>query len=344
MSQASFSYKYICILRLSSIGDITHMIPIIKTIQTHAPKIDITWIIGKTEYSLVKNISNVHFIVIDKNDFLSTFSTLIYLYKNFRFDALLHMQVSLRANFISLFIKAKVKIGFDKHNSKNLHAFFINTRINDSVRKHVRETLFEFLLKIGIQKRDNSTDINIKYKTDKHLTKKKYIVFNPFTSSRRFNYREWDINNYKVIAGYLSNNYNIHSVMVGGKTDYEISQSKKLESERNIINLVGKTDLQELYNILRECRLYIGPDSGTLHIASILNRPVIGLYATSNPNRTGPIDNMDNIINKYPMALYKYHKMKIEEVKWGKRIRDRNAMKLINTDEVIIKIDNILKT
>lgn len=344
MSQASFSYKSICILRLSSIGDITHMIPIIKSIQTHAPKIDITWIIGKTEYSLVKNISNVHFIVIDKNDFLSTFSTLIYLYKNFRFDALLHMQVSLRANFISLFIKAKVKIGFDKHNSKNLHDFFINTRINDSVRKHVRETFFEFLSKIGIEKRSNSTDINIKYKTDKHLTKKKYIVFNPFTSSRRFNYREWDINNYKVIADYLSNNYNIHSVMVGGNTDYEISQSKKMESQSNIINLVGETDLQELYNILRECRLYIGPDSGTLHIASILNRPVIGLYATSNPNRTGPINNMDNIINKYPMALYKYHKMKTEEVKWGKRIRDRNAMKLINIDEVIIKINNILKT
>ena len=152
MSQATFSHKSICILRLSSIGDITHMIPIIKSIQSYAPQTDITWIIGKTEYSLVKNISNVHFIVIDKKDFLSTFSTLIYLYKNFRFDALLNMQVSLRANIISLFIKAKIKIGFDKHNSKNLHGFFINTRINNSMRKHVRETFFEFLSKIGIEK------------------------------------------------------------------------------------------------------------------------------------------------------------------------------------------------
>ena len=125
--------------------------------------------------------------------------------------------------------------------------------------------------------------------------------------------------------------------MVGGNTEYEMSQSRKLESENSIINLVGKTDLQELYNILRGCELYIGPDSGTLHIASILNRPVIGLYATSNPDRTGPIDNMENIINKYPLALQKYHQMKIEDAKWGKRIRDPSAMKLINIDEVVIK-------
>ena len=131
--------------------------------------------------------------------------------------------------------------------------------------------------------------------------------------------------------------------MVGGNTEYEIAQSRKLESENTIINLVGKTDLQELYNILRGCELYIGPDSGTLHIASILNRPVIGLYATSNPNRTGPIDNMDNIINKYPLALQKYHQKKIDQVKWGKRIREPNAMKLINIDEVVIKINKILK-
>ena len=154
MSQATFSHKSICVLRLSSIGDITHMIPIIKSIQSYTPQTDITWIIGKTEYSLVKNISNVHFIVIDKKDFLSTFSTLIYLYKNFRFDTLLNMQVSLRANIISLFIKAKIKIGFDEHNSKNLHRFFINTRIDNSVRKHVRETFFGFLSKIGIEKKN----------------------------------------------------------------------------------------------------------------------------------------------------------------------------------------------
>ena len=79
MSQFNISNKSLCILRLSSIGDITHMIPIIKTIQTYSPKTDITWIIGKTEYSLVKNMANINFIVIDKKQLLRTISKLFYI-------------------------------------------------------------------------------------------------------------------------------------------------------------------------------------------------------------------------------------------------------------------------
>ena len=152
------------------------------------------------------------------------------------------------------------------------------------------------------------------------LSKKKYIVFNPFTSSRKFNYRQWDIKNYKSIVKYLSDNYNIDSVMVGGDSKYELAQSELLDSEKRLYNLVGKTNLEELYNILKMCELYIGPDSGTLHIASMLDKPVIGLYATSNPDRTGPIGNMKYVINKYSDALKKYNNTEIKSVKWGTRV------------------------
>ena len=343
MSQFNISNKSLCILRLSSIGDITHMIPIIKTIQTYSPKTDITWIIGKTEYSLVKNMTNINFIVIDKKQLLRTISKLFYIYKNYKFDRLLHMQLSLRANIISLFIRAQVKIGFDKGNSKNLHSLFIDEHIDPSPRLHVMECFFKFLDKIGIEKRSYDRNINIKYIKNNVLEDKKYIVFNPFTSSRSFNYRQWDLKNYIEIIRYLSDKYGIDSVMVGGDSKYELSQSKLLESQSKLYNFVGKTSLTELYNILKDCKLYIGPDSGTLHIASMLNKPIIGLYATSNPERTGPIGNMKHTINKYSVALKKFNNLDSNNTRWGKRVRNKNAMKLISVDEVIENIDSILK-
>ena len=51
----------ICILRLSSIGDITHIIPIISTLRNEYKRAKITWIIGKTEYQLVKNLDDINF-------------------------------------------------------------------------------------------------------------------------------------------------------------------------------------------------------------------------------------------------------------------------------------------
>ena len=343
MSQAINSLKSICVIRLSSIGDITHMIPVIKTLQTHSPMTNITWIIGKTEYHLVKNIKNIEFIVINKRSFIETIMILLKLRKK-SFDVLLHMQVSLRSNLMTLFIRAKRKIGFDKDKSKNFHNLFINESIDSSGKKHVLETFFYFLSKIGLKEKEYSKDINIEDpKISIFSSKEKYMVFNPFTSSRKFNYREWDIDNYKVIVKYINEKYSIDSIIIGGKSDYEIRKSAEFNNINNVTNMVGSTSLEQAYNIIKNSELYIGSDSGTMHMASLLAKPVIGLFATSNPFRTGPYRNMKYIINKYPEALIKFNKETEDSVKWGKRVRNKKAMSLIRIEDVTKNIDAILK-
>ena len=96
MYKEKYPLKSVCLLRLSSLGDITHMIPIVNTIKNENPKINITWIINKTEYELVKNIKNVTFIVVDKTNLIETMKQLYKLRSSITFDVLLHMQVSLK--------------------------------------------------------------------------------------------------------------------------------------------------------------------------------------------------------------------------------------------------------
>ena len=328
MSQNINSLSSICILRLSSIGDITHMIPVINTLRNHSPKSNITWIIGKTEYGLVKNIKDIEFVVFDKKRSFKSIRHLMKSLKGRRFDFLLHMQKSLRSRIISFFVRAGKKFNYE------------NVKVQD--KSHVLDTFFLFLQNLGITKKMLDWSININENNNIIKIKKKYIILNPFTSSRRFNFREWKINNYITICKYLSDKYDIDSVVVGGKSNYEINESKKIGAEKFIHNLVGKTSLQELYNIIKGCEFYIGPDSGTLHIASMLRKPVIGLFATSNPLRTGPYDNMNYVINKYEIALKKYNNKSIHEVKWGARIRNNQAMSLITQDDVIDMADKIL--
>ena len=354
MTQVINSLKSICILRLSSIGDITHMIPIIKTLQKHSPKTNITWIIGKTEYSLVKNMKDIEFVVINKKNIIKSIRDLLELRKRKIFDILLHMQVSLRSNILSLLVKSERKIGFDSINSKNLHRFFITESIKTVPNSHVLDNFFCFLKKLEIMDKEYDGDIGIiknSFKDSEILSNmnidKKYVVINPFTSSRSFNYREWNINNYIPIIKYLYKQYNLVTIITGSSTDNEINMAEKIY--KGIINVcpvynyVGKTNLQELYKILAGCEFYIGPDSGTLHIASILSKPVLGLYATSNPSRTGPFQNMKFIINKYPEALKKYNNKSVSNAKWGERVRDPKAMSLISINDVKLKINKITK-
>ena len=56
----------ICILRLSALGDVTHVIPVVRAIQSQWPKTQITWICGKFEHKLLSSLEGVKFIVFDK--------------------------------------------------------------------------------------------------------------------------------------------------------------------------------------------------------------------------------------------------------------------------------------
>ncbi len=78
----------VCIFRLSAIGDVTHVIPVVKTLQARYPDIKITWVIGRLEYRLLNGLEGVEFIVFDKNSMWSSIKTLRQVVKDQPFDVL----------------------------------------------------------------------------------------------------------------------------------------------------------------------------------------------------------------------------------------------------------------
>lgn len=171
-----------------------------------------------------------------------------------------------------------------------------------------------------------------------------FIAINPYTSVRSNNYREWSYDNFATISEYCKNQYSLNTVILGKTNHEKIKKVMDCFGENsNIINLINKTSLSEMLSVLNLCKFYIGPDSGTLHMARMINKPAIGLYATSNPQRTGPYQKLEHVIDKYSEALDKFSSKKKSSIKWGERVRDPSAMSLITIDDVKAKIKEIIK-
>ncbi|MAI93803.1 MAG: ADP-heptose--LPS heptosyltransferase I, partial [Halieaceae bacterium] len=105
--------------------------------------------------------------------------------------------------------------------------------------------------------------------------------------------------------------------------------------------VAGRTSLKELMALCEQARLVIGPDSGTLHMATTQKTPVIGLYAHSNPLRTGPYQGLSAVASAYAgiMASRGLHKhMK----KWGYRLKGAELMEKIELEEVASLVDEAL--
>lgn len=339
--------KHICVLRLSAIGDICHTLPVIRTIQAHWPQTKITWIIGKAEYNLVKGISEIDFIVFDKANGIKEYLNIRTQLKQVNFDVLLHMQMSLRSSIASLMIKSKIKVGFDRQRAKDGQWLFTNNKIKPQSQQHVIDSLFGFSQTLGIKKNLISWNIPIS-ETEKNSAKKllgnisKYIIISPCSSK---SYRNWNTPGYAAIADYIKDKYDLDVVLTGGNTLIEKEYGNRImeSSKHTPLNLIGLTNLKELLSIIEGASCMVSPDSGPAHMATAVNTPVIGLYATTNPDRARPYLSANWVVNRYPDAIFKKHHKKVNDVEWGTRVRDEWAMNMITVEDVKNMIDKFIQ-
>ena len=140
----------LCVLRLSAVGDACHALAAVRALQQRFPTTRIAWIVGRLEHGLVGDVPGVEFIVYDKRGGFKAWRGLRAALAGRRFDALLHMQVALRSNLLSLSVKAPLRIGYDRARSKDLHGFFINCRIPSRKGEHVLDAMASFLEPLGL--------------------------------------------------------------------------------------------------------------------------------------------------------------------------------------------------
>ena len=337
----------LCIVRLSAIGDVTHMVPIIHSIHKFRPHVKVTWIIGKTEYKLVGDLPYVEFIQFDKNKGIGAYTDVLRQLAGRRFDAVLAAQVALRANILTALLRAKRKIGYDRQRSKDLHSLVINERIPPA-KEHVLDSFFRFIEQIGIPHKNLDWTIPIPEDAERYAHSQipaniPVLAISPCSSHPL---RNWPTTAYAEVANYACEKYQMQIVLLGGGTELETEYGRKITAllKQPPINLIGKDTLKQLLAIIKTATVLLSPDSGPAHIATCVNTPVIALHAASNSKRTGPYLSQANCVDMYDEAAKMMFGKSAEELKWGTKIEKPNVMNLIKPKDVIIKLEQIMDT
>jgi len=338
----------ICVLRLSALGDVCNCVPVLRAIQRKWPDADITWIVGKVEYSLLMDIKSVRFLVFDKAISLREILRIRKELDGVYFDLLLHMQASMRANMLSLAVRATRKIGFDRSRSSDFHSLFVSEHIPAARNPHVLESFMSFASTIGVDDLSQHWDLPVDlYREELSEIRgdlpSRYIILSPCASNP---IRNWSVEGYVEVINYLNERYAIDVVLVGGGTEIEKRFGRKISllTRCEPINLVGLTTLRQLMALISESQFIISPDSGPAHMATAVDIPVVGLYAVANPDRTGPYKSRQWVLNRYPEALFEYAGKSVEDVRWGRRVKSERAMELIVASDVCKRIDRLMDT
>jgi heptosyltransferase I len=336
--------RSICVLRLSAIGDTCHALAVIRRLQDNWPDTKITWIIGKTEAALMADIPDIEFIVFDKSRGRAAYRDVRLALDGKQFDIALCMHASARANLLIRSLPAKIRIGFDKARARDFQWLFTNRRIAAAHGEHAMDAMMAFATTIGAEPRDLRWDIPLpdvdrefanRFRHEQHPL----VVISPCSSQRARNFRNWPVERFLEIVKYLESRHAAHVVITGGPSELEKEYGQRLAAETDAENLVGRSSLKQLAALIAAADLVICPDSGPAHMATALGTSVVGLYATSNPERTGPYLSQKYTINRYPDAISRYLGKNVADIRWGQRVRHAEAMELITVDDVTQHID-----
>ncbi len=339
--------RSVCLLRLSAIGDTCHAVPVLRTLQRAWPQTQFTWIIGKTEARLMSLVEGVEFIIVDKRAGFGARREMRKQLRQRQFDVLLHMQLAFRASLIARAVRAPVKVGFDRARARELQWLFTNRGIPARSREHVMDSFFGFAEALGVKERLVSWDLPLPQDALEYAHKlipdaRPTLVISPCSSH---SLRNWRADRYAAVADHAARQHGMRVILCGGPTPLERETGAAIEAAVQIpvINQIGRDTLPQMLALLGRATVLVAPDSGPAHMATMVRTPVVGLYAATNPARSGPYLSRQWCVNAYPEAARRFRGRPPERLPWTEKIEERGVMNLITVAQVTAKLDQALQ-
>lgn len=119
------------------------------------------------------------------------------------------------------------------------------------------------------------------------------VTFNPFS---RWSYKELPEVKWVEVLDWFCGKYNARPVIVGSQDEIEKVERIKEKCKGEVVNLAGRTGLDELAGVLSLSRLHVGVDSAAPHIAAAVGTPTVTIYGPSSWNDWAPIGEKHRIV------------------------------------------------
>jgi len=287
---------------MSAVGDAVHVLPVINAIKRYRPASRITWVLQPGPAALVRGHPSVDEIVLfDRSHGWRAFADVRGALADKPQDIVLGLQVYFKAGLVTAFSRAPIKLGFDRGRARDLNWLFTTHRIPaHPVGQHVQDQYFEFLKALGIVPEpvvwnlgpwESERDAQREFYSQLERPAAAIVV----ASSKP--QKDWPPERWATVVDALWSDFGLQAVLVGGRTPRErhAEQVIMARSAHRPRSALG-SGLRALVGILDGAALALAPDTGPLHMAVALNRPVVSLMGFTNPKRTGPYRRFHDLI------------------------------------------------
>jgi len=340
--------KKILLIQLWGLGETILTLPTIKELRNKFKNSVIDILTTKrTEQLFYKNkyLNNVKVVN------LNPLSIKLFILKNLRkYDLVVDMEEYLNISAIIAFYTGKQRIGY----SHGLRSLLYTRKITYNDKQHVSQTFADLLKPLNIKTKINNLEsLKYSYNDKKNIEgvlknfkikKNDFLVGLGVGAAESARTRMWPEDRFATIAQHLIKKYNAKVFFIGNKNERNLIKNIQnlMNDENNSFNVAGKTTVREMFYLVSLCKLFIGNDSGPMHVAAAQKVPSIGLFGCNLPVRFKPLGENSHYLYKKnnQKACINVHKGEVGECKFGK---GNACVKKIKVDDVVKLIDKVLK-
>ena len=307
--------RRICIVMMSAIGDAVHVLPVVAALKRDDPTAKITWILQPGPASLVRGHPDVdEILLVDKARGWSGMLDLRRELSKRDFDLVIDLQVYIKAGLVTSFVRAPVKLGFDRARARDLNWLFTNRQIPPHAPQHVQDQYLEFLAALEVPAEPLEWKLGPWPEESAWREELVATLPRPFATlviGATHSEKEWIAERWAEVAGALRSDFGLEPVLAGGRSPRELETARLIEAAGARTHSTLGVPLRQLVSILDASELVISLDTAPLHMSVALDRPVISLMGYNNPKRVGPYKRFHDLIvdaygdsgEDYPISL-----------------------------------------
>ena len=285
----------ILIVRLTAIGDVIHAIPLLGALRRRFPQAHLSWLVEGRAGCLLEGHRALDELIQVPRRWLKSPSAVAQLRRRLLELApqvTIDVQGLSKSAIAARLSGAKQRIGFGDEKGRELSRL-LNNRFVRAASPHIVDANLELLRPLGIESPTVRFDIP---ESDSDAQSAQYMILEAGISDRfavinvgaGWPSKLWRPDRYGRVARHLGNNQGLPTMVVwAGPEEYNMARQVVAASAGQAVQ-APHTSLTELAALARRASLFIGSDTGPLHIAAAVGAPCVGLYGPMPAHRNGP--------------------------------------------------------
>jgi heptosyltransferase I len=283
----------VAVVMLSTAGGAVWTLPVLNAIKRAHPNARISWVLQPGASLLVEGHPAVDRIIpFERRTGLGAYGKLRRAAQGDAYDAVLVLQAYLKAAAVGALLPTRNRIAIDRQRARDFSWMFSANRIPTRPVGHMQDQYLEFLEPLQIPAEPLTYRLG-PWASEREWQRKFFEQFTrpavPLVIGTTKDEKDWPAEHWAEIIDILWHDFALEPVLVGGRSPRELQAEQVIMARaRHKPRSALGSGLRRLVSILDGSALAISPDTGPLHMAVAIDKPVIGLFGYTNPKRTGP--------------------------------------------------------